>query len=70
MNARQKRILNAEDRRQRPRFAKETRRNHPKDIWTTGIAFYLDGVSFVHKTRPKDQAFAQKKRVWGRKVKA
>jgi hypothetical protein len=67
LNARQKGILSAEDRRTRVRFAKETRRNHPKDIWTEGIAFYLDGVSFVHKRRPKDQAFAPKKRVWRRK---
>lgn len=67
MNARQKGILSSDDRRRRVLFAKETRRKHPKDIWSRGIGFYLDGVSFVHKTKPKDQAFAPKKRVWRKK---
>lgn len=67
MIARQKGILSAQDRHLRLQFAKNTRRNHPVDIWTKGIAFYLDGVSFVHKRRPKDQAVTPKKRVWRRK---
>ena len=45
-------------------YAKEIQRSYPRDIWTEGIAFYLDGVNFVFKTRPKDQAYAPRKRVW------
>ena len=39
------------------------------DIWKTSIAFYLDGVSFYHKTNPADQARAPKGRVWREKSK-
>ena len=67
MNARQKGLLTADDRQRRVTFAKDTRRNFSKNIWTDGIAFYLDGVNFVYKTKPKDQAFAPTKRVWRKK---
>jgi len=67
MNARQKGLLNADDRKRRVAFAKDTRRNFSKNIWTDGIAFYLDGVNFVYKTKPKDQTFAPTKRVWRKK---
>ena len=32
------------------------KREHTEDFWTKEIAFYLDGVSFVHKYNPADQA--------------
>jgi len=28
------------------------KRNHTRDLWTGGISFYLDGVSFYHKFNP------------------
>ena len=34
------------------------------DIWTKNIAFYLDGVSFTHKTNPADEAKAPRGRIW------
>ena len=40
------------------------KREHTKDFWTKEIAFYLDGVSFVHKYNPADQARAPKGRIW------
>ena len=67
LNARQKGLMNQEDRRLRVAFAKETRSKYPKTIWTEGIAFYLDGVNFVYKTKPKDQAYAPRRKVWRKK---
>ena len=34
------------------------------NFFTRSIAFYLDGVSFVHKTRPLSDALAPRGRVW------
>ena len=36
------------------------------DVWTKKVAFYLDGVSFAHKTNPADEAKAPKGRIWRR----
>ena len=41
--------------------------NYPPNVWTDSIAFYPDGVSFVHKTNPMDQARAPNGRVWRKK---
>ena len=30
------------------------------NVWKDSVAFYLDGVSFVYKTNPMDQARAPK----------
>ena len=35
-----------------------------KNVWTEKIAFYLDGVSFIHKYNPYDQARAPKGKIW------
>ena len=64
LNARQKGILDEEDRRKRVRYCRQLRKDHTRNIWTEGIAFYLDGVNFVHKTRPKEQSCAPRKKVW------
>ena len=63
-NARQKGILSAEDRQKRVQYCKNVKTEHPANIWTDGIAFYLDGVNFVHKTNPKEQGSAPTKKVW------
>lgn len=68
MNARQKGIISKEDRQQRLRYAKKVRREHPRNIWTEGIGFYLDGVNFVYKTKPNEQTFAPRKKVWRKKT--
>ena len=36
----------------------------PKDFWTGGVEFYLDGASFTHKMNPLDQAIAPRAMVW------
>ena len=41
-------------------------KEYPEDVWTKHIAFYFDGVSFVYKRHPKDQALAPRGRVWRR----
>ena len=64
LQARKKGLLSDSDKRKRVDFAKLMMRNYPADIWREGIAFYLDGVGFVHKRNPKDQAQAPKGRVW------
>ena len=40
------------------------KREHTGDFWTKEIAFYLDGVSFVHRYNPADQVHAPKGRIW------
>jgi len=40
---------------------------YSQEIWTEGIAFYLDGTGFKNKRNPLDQARAPKARVWRKK---
>ncbi len=49
------------------KFARAMLSQYSDDIWQNGIAFYLDGVSFVHKTNPLDQAKAPSGRIWRKK---
>ena len=39
------------------------------DFFTQHIAFYLDGISFVHKYNPMNEAEKPKARIWRKKVK-
>ena len=55
------------DKEKRVEFARKMQANYSPSVWTDTIAFYLDGVSFVHKTNPMDQARAPKGRVWRKK---
>lgn len=64
LQARKKGLMSRSDRTKRVAFARNVLNNYPADIWTSKIAFYLDGVSFVHKTNPMDQARAPRGRVW------
>ena len=41
--------------------------NYSQEIWTEGIAFYLDGTGLTYKRNPLDQARAPKARVWIKK---
>jgi len=38
--------------------------NHTEDFWTKKVAFYLDGISVVHKYNPADHACAPRGRIW------
>ena len=52
--------------RKRKAFARECKKllSTSPDFFTRSIAFYLDGVSFVHKTRHLSDALAPRGRVW------
>ena len=52
------------DKKRRVEFARQMQSNYPQSVWTDSIAFYLDGVSFIYKINPIDQARAPKGRVW------
>ena len=60
---RKKGILVREDLDKRYQFAKKCKKL-PKNFWTKGVAFYLDGVSFVHKTNPSQHARTTRTRTW------
>ena len=56
--------MSAGDRMKRVAFERRIMNNYPLDVWTNKIAFYLDGVSFVYKSNPMDQARAPHSRIW------
>ena len=64
LQARRKGRLSDRDRSDRLKFARKMKRNFKDSICTEDISFYLDGVSFVHKFNPCEQARAPKGRVW------
>ena len=64
LQARKKGLTSASDRMKRVAFARRIINNYPPDVWTNKIAFYLDGVSFVYKSNPMDQARAPRGRIW------
>ena len=64
LQARKKGLMSASDRMKRVAFARRIINNYPPDVWTNKIAFYLDGVSFVYKSNPMDQARAPRGRIW------
>lgn len=67
LQARKKGLMSEADKVKRVEFARKMQENHPPTVWTEAVAFYLDGVSFVYKTNPMDQARAPKGRVWRKK---
>ena len=64
LHARQKGLLTETDLVKRLKFARKMKRDHSTNFWTENISFYLDGVSFVHKYNPADQARAPSGRIW------
>ena len=66
MQARKKGLLSENDRKLRLSYArtvKTTLKSSP-DFHTNHVAFYLDGVSFVHKNDPLRVATQPRSRVW------
>jgi glucose/arabinose dehydrogenase len=61
--SRKKGILLEKDLKQRLKFAKSMIKSNV-DYWTKDIAFYLDGVLFIHKTNPASDALKPKSKVW------
>lgn len=66
---RRKGILLTSDLSKRLRFAKRCKKL-PNNFWRDGVAFYLDGVSFVHKTNPSQHARTLRTRTWMKKGEA
>ena len=64
LQARKKGLLSEADKQKRVRFARNMLQFYPEDVWTQKIAFYLDGVGFVYKRNPRDQAMPPAGRVW------
>ena len=69
LQTRRKGLMTAEDHIKRVNFAKYMKGNYNQEVWTEGIAFYLDGTGFTYKRNPLDQARAPKaqernQRVW------
>ena len=52
----------------RVKFAKNMLKKYPKNVWCNEIAFYLDGVSFVHKRNPTGQVKAPSGLIWRQKL--
>ena len=63
LHSRKKGLMTKLDLKKRVKFARNVQRHNPK-LWTEGISFYLDGVGFVHKTNPRDEAMAPKGMAW------
>ena len=61
--SRKKGVLTRKDFQIRRTFARSMMKK-PPDYWTKGVAFYLDGVSFIYKSNPMSDALKPKTRVW------
>ena len=64
MEARRKGILTEKDYPERHQLAQTVQRSYSKDFLKTDICFYLDGVSFYHKSSPMNDARAPHGKVW------
>ena len=61
---RRKGILTAADHERRLKFARGIKREYTSSLQTQQVAFSLDGVSFVHKYKPANQARSTHGRIW------
>lgn len=70
LQAHKKGFVTEKDRKASVQYArkmKKERLNNP-GFWTDDVAFYLDGISFIHKTNPMHAACMwPKARVWSRR---
>ena len=67
LQACKKGLMSQSDNDKRVTFARRMQEDYPLNVWKDSIAFYLDGVLFVYKTNPMDQACTPKGRVWRKK---
>ena len=67
LQARKKGLMTERDKSKRLKFAKTMQKNDCNEFWSKNISFYLDGVGFVYKRNPLDQALAPRGRVWRKK---
>lgn len=66
LQSRKKGLLEPHDLKRRLEFARINVKR-PLSFWQTGIAFYLDGVGWGHKTNPSDHARTLRTRTWRKK---
>lgn len=64
VQAKKKGVLSEKDTKKRLAFARNMKEKYSDDVWTRGIAFYIDAVSFYHKRNPMDHAWVPLGRVW------
>ena len=62
--ARKKRIFSSNDIVCGYRFAKKIHKERLRDVWTSEVNSYLDGVSFYYKRNPAGQAIALQGQMW------
>ena len=67
LQCRKKGLLSRGDLKRRLAFARKVKRLLPSEFWKDGVAFYLDGVSWAHKTNPCEQARSSRTRTWRQK---
>ena len=69
LQSRKKGLLNNRDRIARRKYARKAKSilSQTPNFYTDEVAFFLDGVSFVHKTNPLNTACQPKARVWRKK---
>ena len=60
LQTRRKGLMTAKDHSKRVAFAKYMKANYNQEIWTEGIAFYLDGTGFTYKRNPQMRLVHQK----------
>lgn len=65
-SVRRKGVLTQADKKRRLAWCKQHLKT-PPTFWTTGVAFYLDGVSFQHKLHPMAAHCAPGSRAWLKK---
>lgn len=66
--SRRKGLMSKKDLQLRMKFAKNVKRlPNYNQLWRDKISFYLDGVGFVHKYNPKDQARSTRSMAWRKK---
>ena len=56
LQARKKGNLLEGDLLKRKQFAEKIKKDYDQHVWQNSISFFLDGVSFIHKYNPLDQA--------------
>ena len=66
-HSRKKGLLTRKDLKIRLAFARKVKRILNPEFWKCGISFYLDGVSFMHKHNPSDQARVPRTMAWRRR---
>ena len=67
LQTRRKGLLSGKDLKRRVQYARNMMINHPENVWTKHVCFYLDASSFVHKINPFSQARAPGTRNWRKK---